>query len=330
MKKFIINLIKTLLTCFTAINLIMYFFIRKYPDHFLVNNEDYYVMQAVYKLAGQYPERHNIIIGDSRGNASIIPDSLGKNYLNLSLPGSNLMEGFITVKRRLSISDIDTLLLMYGHNMYENNPWTIRRTIPLKYINAEELSELEAIEQANAQLISERSGRNALSLRYEQWMRKLKYYRLPILYYKDFVNSFNTIGVNNNMEKFDSLVTRNKGQFHFGNKDSSHQVLFLPADHVFKPNPTNLQYLDSLIAYSKRFNFKLLIVVPPVNYSTYSHIGHDPYFKTAETFFSKELGAYTVNKLDYMPDNCFTDSSHLNERGTRIFSQSLSAKLKNR
>lgn len=330
MKKFIIDLIKTLLICFIAINLIMYFFLKKYPDHFLVNNEDYYVMQAVYKLAGQYPERHNIVIGDSRGNASVIPDSLGKTYLNLSLPGSNLLEGFITVKRRLKITKIDTLILVYGHNMYENNPWTIRRTIPLRYISPEELNELETIERKNKQLIHERFERNALSLRYEQWMRRLKYYHLPIMYYKDFVNSFNTISVNINMEKFDSLVMNNKGQFHFGNKDSSHQVLYMPGDHSYKPNSSNLQYLDSLIAYSKHYNFKLIIVVPPVNFSTYSKIGKDPYYKNAESFFSKRLGAYTVNQLDYMPDNCFSDSSHLNDRGTRIFSQKLASKLKNR
>lgn len=330
MRKFIIDLIKTLLICFIAINLIMYFFLKKYPDHFLANNEDYNVMQAVYKMGALYPWKTNIIIGDSRGNASVIPDSLGKNYLNLSLPGSNLLEGFITVKRRLKITKIDTLILIYGHNMYENNPWTNKRSIPLNYIDPEELKALENLERKNGQLINERFSRNPLSLHYEQWLRKLKYYRLPIMYYKDFVNSFNTLSVQGDMAKFDSLVKNNQGHFLFGNRDSSDQILFTPNDQNYKPNQVNSNYLDSIVKYSEKYHFKLLIVVPPINYSTYRHISDQAYFTSAKTYFSKTLGPYTVNQLDYLPNNCFTDSVHLNERGSQIFSSGLASKLKNR
>ena len=318
------KLIKNILIFFTIggiiINLIIYYFMWKYPENFITNNEDYMLLTSMYDFKHTNKLKTNVIIGDSRGNASLIPDMISSNFINLSLPGSNFLEGYLTVKSRQKISKIDTLILIYGFNHYESNLWTDKRSIPLNFISKNELSNLETLERQYGQIISKKESLSSINLLYLQLGRRLKYNHFPLMYSMDFINSFNTLD-NKNSFDYHSFVSMSNGHFLFGNKDSFNQVSFINSESNFTPNKVNLVYLDSIMQLASRNRIKVIIVLPPINYSTFNVYKNSNYFKSINQYFSSNLKCYMINKINYLPNNCFSDSVHVNKHGSQVFTR---------
>src|SRR5690349_14577975 len=107
MNNFIIKAIKYLVITMLLSGLIIYVFLLTKPAFFLGAAVDYYYCTYQYDQINKKTEYTNIIMGDSRGNAAVNPKVLGDKWINLSIPGSDLFEGYLTLKKYLANNKID-------------------------------------------------------------------------------------------------------------------------------------------------------------------------------------------------------------------------------
>jgi len=320
MRSFVQKVIFFCVINFTLINAVIFYFLKFHPEYFLVSYDDYYMMENSYSSIYKHVDKTNIIIGDSRGSATLIPKMLGIAYLNLSIPGSNFWEGYITVKRRLLNCKIDTLLLVYGFDFYESNVWTDRRTIPLRFVTKTQLFNLFKKEISNREIINEYDKKSIIDILKHQIVRLGLYYHFPISYMPAFKNSF--------LDYFNKRVSRcnidsinkNSGFLNFGTLDSCNHICDYPYDRVFNINKTNLEYLDSIVALSKKNNFATFIIIPPVNHSSYQRLKNTTYLNSANYIFNSRKYCF-INQINELPDKYFGDPSHLNYRGSVLYSK---------
>ena len=97
-------------------------------------------------------------------------------------------------------------------------------------------------------------------------------------------------------------------------------------DRMFKPNPKCLAYLDDIVKTCKEKDIQLILCVSPS--LSYSLHGINDWMKE----YSQQ---HQIKTLDFTGDttyvdhpNLFFDATHLNDRGARIFTKNLFAKLK--
>ena len=143
MKKFIKKVIVFTIVSFLAICIIISVFIKIWPEIFLgVGRLDYKILNYQYSNIKNVSKYRNIIIGDSKGTASVNPEILGNTWINLSIPGSDFFEGYYTLKYYLSQNRIDTVLMYYSPEYIEgNSPFFTVRTIPCQFISFYNLKE---------------------------------------------------------------------------------------------------------------------------------------------------------------------------------------------
>ncbi len=301
--------------------LVLSFFIFKYPSYFLSSIEDYDLLHSCYGMPFKYQTKSNIILGDSRGTASIVPTALGKSYINLSIPGSNFFEGYLTLKKRVKFCKVDTVLCVYGIDFYEATKWTDIRTIPFQLPTTAELHDLIFLEYKNKQLINEKNKLNTPRLLYKQAIRQLKYFHFPLCY----ANGFKT--------NFYKLITHQKGSYElqkyyaqlgyyqFGTKSQDSTVSKL--GKRFTPNRVNLSYLDSLFSLCTKNKICLYLIIPPINQATANSSSNQSYLKEAGTFLSTKYSNSLLSGIQEMPNTNFGDPTHLNKEGAEFFSKKI-------
>jgi hypothetical protein len=85
----------------------------------------------------------------------------------------------------------------------------------------------------------------------------------------------------------------------------------------------SIQYLDSIVNLTKRENIKLILINPPIHKSYRKLIPSN--FIKSYSKISKILREDDVTVFDYshlaLPDSCFFDFDHINQKGARIFSK---------
>ena len=307
------------------------------PAYFLGSPTDYFICTFQYNQISKKSDFRNIIIGDSRGNSSINPKILGVGWINLSIPGSDFFEGYITLKRYSLKNKIDTLIMVYGLDyIAEKSVFFNTRTIPFGFPNPEELKELEKIEKENMYLFHGIKSKNAGLISLNQFTRKLKYLRFPYFYRSKFIYSFNNLMyahsvLHSKKTKLQSRLETNRGYINFGEADSnSHNSI--SSDTVFTPKPINLYYWNQMMKIADKEGITVMLIIPPMNETTYKFYKNSAYEYSVNQFL-KSLDSCHKNltilqKPAYLPDSMFGDSHHVNKRGTDFFSQALKNILK--
>lgn len=330
MNHFIIKSIKYLVVTMLLSGLIIYIFISTQPAFFLGAPLDYYYCTYQYEQIDQKTDFTNIIIGDSKGNASVNPKVLGKKWVNLSIPGSDFFEGYITLKKYLLKNKIDTLVMVYGINYIgEGSPYFNSRTIPFQFVSYNDLNDLEQIERKHNYLFHGDVTKNYFELRRSQMERKLKYLHFPFSYRETFIDGLNSL-VNSpadfklNKGKIIKQLHENLGNLNFGDADSNNTD-GINGDYEFEPRPVSQHYLNLIMNLAAEKKITTFLMIAPMNQASFNTYNKSTYDTTVnqylETVQKKYSNLCIVPGPVGLPNNLFGDPYHLNKKGTALFSE---------
>jgi len=166
---------------------------RTAPDYFMGRATDYYILKHQYREIGGAHGRRNIVIGDSRGNCSVDPTRLGNAWLNLSLPGSYPLEGYVTLEKfLLNGNEVDTLAIVYGLDFLrrEESVFFEHTSIPYRFLDDGQLSRLDSLERRYGVVYAREGRRSAPGILYQQAQRRLMYEGFPLAFRSFFGQGF--------------------------------------------------------------------------------------------------------------------------------------------
>lgn len=324
MKQFLQKAILYLLVTVLLSGTIIYAFISLKPEFFLGPAVDYFQCQFQYGQMNKKTGLPNIIIGDSRGNATIDPQRLGEKWINLSIPGSDLFEGYITLKRYLQHNTVDTLVMVYGMSyISEYSRWFNLRTIPFQFITYNELKELEQLERKYNYLFHNRAGGHA-TLRYDQFTRRLKYWHSPFSYRETFLDGLNSFcfaqaTTATDKQKTITQFNQHRGYTNFGNADSSNADM-IDGKLRFSPGLINQHYLGLIMQLAAKHNIAVYLINPPMNQASFNTYNKSVYESTVNRWLQELPQKYPrlcVLPTDvWLPNTMFGDPLHVNSSGT--------------
>jgi hypothetical protein len=328
MKQFLLKTTLYLLVTVLISGTTIYLFISQKPEFFLGSAVDYFQCRYQYDQINKRTGFTNIIIGDSRGNASINPRQLGEKWINLSIPGSDLFEGYITLKRYLQHNKVDTLVMVYGMSyISEYSRWFNFRTIPFQFMNYSELKELEQIERKYNYLFHNHAAGNA-TLRYDQFIRKLKYWHSPFSYRETFLDGLNSFCFSHaeagvEKQKVITQFSEYRGYTNFGVADSNNTNR-IDANLRFEPGKINQHYLGLIMQLAAEHDIPVYLINPPMNRTSFNTYNKSLYESTINQFLEglqKKYSRLCVLQTDvWLPDTMFGDPLHVNKKGTARFS----------
>jgi hypothetical protein len=316
--------------------LAMYGSIRWYPAYFLGSPVDYHICKFQYNQIDSANYK-NIIIGDSRGNASVAPATLGNDWIDLSIPGTDFFEGFYTLKRYLIKNKPDTLIMIYGLGYVERGSQFFNlRTIPFQFVTPNELHALDLVEKKFGFAFHDRSVIGAKHLFTFQISRNLRYDHFPLSYRATFIDGLGTLlwgrtDIEKRSRGIEGRLREDLGHLNFGSADSDNTVSVGDRDRSFRPEPINLVYLDSIMTMAKSYNIKTWLVIPPMNKASYLQYKNSNLQTTANEFFNGLVVKYPqmhlIREPEMLDNTYFGDSEHLNARGTILYSATLRQSL---
>ena len=335
MKQFLLKTILYLLVTVFLAGITIYLFISQKPEFFLGPAGEYFRCQYQYDQINKQTGFTNIIIGDSRGNASINPHQLGEKWINLSIPGSDFLEGYITLKRYLQHNKVDTVVMVYGMGyISEYSHWFNLRTIPFRFISYSELKELEQVERKYNYLFHNRAAGHA-TLRYDQFVRRLKYWHSPFSYRETFLDGLNNFcfsQAKTTIEKQRTItqLRESHGYINFGNVDSNNTDI-IDANLRFEPGQINQHYLDRIMHLAAEHNIAVFFINPPMNQASFNTYNNSVYESTINQYLEglqKKYARLCVLQTDvWLPNTMFGDHLHVNSKGTAWFSAEVRARL---
>lgn len=330
MNPFIIKAIKYLLTTFLLSGLIIYVFILVKPAFFLGASLDYYYCTYQYEQIDKKTAFSNIVVGDSRGNASVNPKMLGEKWINLSIPGSDLFEGYLTLKKYLLKNKVDTLLLVYGlYYIAETSPYFNRRTIPFQFVNYNELKDLEQIERKYNYVFHGNTTKSQRALRYEQYNRRLKYWHSPFHYRETFLDGLNSLcnsqtAINVQKGEIIKQLSDYRGHMNFGQADSNNTD-GVNGKYNFSLPPISKYYLDQIMDIVKKNKIAAWFVIAPMNQTSFMSYDKSVFQSSVnqymKTLQSQYPSLHIIQNPVCLPNTLFGDAYHVNKKGTAAFSE---------
>ena len=317
--------------------LAIYALIKFYPAYFLGAPIDYHICKFQYSRIDSANYK-NIIIGDSRGNASVAPKMLGDSWINLSIPGTDFFEGFYTLKHYLQKNKPDTLLLIYGLDYVEHGSQFFNlRTIPFRFLRPNELNDLDKVEKKFGFAFHDSSVIGAKHLFTYQLSRKLRYEHFPLSYRETFIDGLSTLlnkssGIEKRSREIEARLREDLGHLNFGHADSDNTVSIGDRDRSFNPEPINLSFLDSIMATTEKENIVTWLIIPPMNKASYLQYKNSNLQTTVDQFFNALIAKYPqmhlIREPEMLDNSFFGDPEHLNPQGTTLYSTALRQMLK--
>ncbi|OQP64155.1 hypothetical protein A3860_22380 [Niastella vici] len=330
MNRFITKTIKYLVATLLLSALIIYVFIEIKPAFFLGAPVDYYYCTYQYEQINKKTGFSNIIIGDSRGNASVNPKVLGNKWINLSIPGSDLFEGCLTLKKYLLNNKVDTLVMVYGlYYLAEISPYFNRRTVPFQFVSYNELKDLEQVEKKYKYKFHDESVTSQRALSLAQYDRRLKYWHFPFHYRETFIDGLNSLcntwaDVNVAKQKVIKQLTDYRGYMNFGEADSNNTD-GINGDFEFYLPSISKHYFDQLMDVAAKNKIAVYLMVAPINQASFMSYNKSPFQTTVDKYMktlqTQYANLHLVPGPVCLPNTMFGDPYHVNKKGTAFFSE---------
>jgi hypothetical protein len=263
----------------------------------------------------------NIILGDSRPLSGLNSKIINNNLLNISIPSSSPIEGYLLLKKMLTHNVIDTLIISYAPNRFISHE-NIKTSIYNNFFTDNDLENLDKLE--------EKYDLNIQNDNYNYFTpieRKMIAHKNLLIIRGIVVDSRRTI----QGFKGSDVLKEIKSDFGFSvlyKRDSSnaisHDEHYYKNSITSKLNPVILSYVDSIYATCLKNNIQLAFVEFPVNHSTYNNLSKTEYLKFLQNFKilfkSRYPKMFYFDKFKELPNAYFGDENHLNIKGSNYLS----------
>ena len=265
----------------------------------------------------------NLIIGDSVAKAGFHPKYLGENSYNFALGGASPMEEYIYLREYLRRHEAPKVILcgfLPAHLVDCDTFWT--RSVYFHRISYDDACEV---------LLEAKNFKNSGALDIKDWKAELEQYIMysPRKYGMAVLKTLKGIvlpiesrsAVN---KRIYNLVRLDRGHCYFGSLTEWNRPNIYAQWENFRYSDMMVEYLYRLIDLCISQDIKFIYCAMPMNNSTYDVLNTN--FKVEYLRFLHELQSRYSNiivetYLCHLDNGCFGDATHLNERGSKLFSE---------
>jgi hypothetical protein len=267
----------------------------------------------------------SLILGDSRAMADIIPELCGENYVNLGVGGATTIEMYYTLKHYIENNGAPArVFIMFApfHYSYMDNYKT--RTMYFHHLDYKEAMEVYA--QART---AGYAGAMPDSFEELDTSRIISIYlRSPSVYLPAIINARGAGRLSSNREIYSEQVI-NRGHALYGtmdgcdypNYEASYEYMSKEGDHRLIT-----AYFGKLLRLCSDNGIKTTVLQAPMNKASYDML-HGEYVAEYTSYMKAFAGEYKdicfETEIPCYDNKYFGDSSHLNDRGARVYTEEL-------
>ena len=324
MKKFILKIAALSILFMTIVTIYLSFCKMFY------NGPEYPMWRSKFEYVQNNHSSENIIIGDSRALAGIVPEIIGDDFYNLSYGGGTPIESYFLLKRYISYKIPKSIIISFSPLHLEFSNVFFGR--PLKY-NIFSTKEIVEILKKSKELNNKFYSYEDRDLGYKNELEYLNIYLKSLLtkwnlfyYYRpEMRNSFTQIRILKNIRVYNEIKAR-KGNYDFGENESSSGLNFeaTKSHNGFVVSKVMDYYLNQIVQLALQNNIKVYYIVTPFNEASYNNLNLN-YIRDYDSYFNslqyKYQSAVWHSKIFFYEDSFFGDNSHLNSRGQIKFSK---------
>ena len=269
-----------------------------------------------------------LILGDSRAMADIIPEKCGENYVNLGVGGATTIEMYYTLKHYIDNNGAPSgVLIMFApfHYSYMDNYKT--RTMYFHHLSYKEAMEVYA--QARAAGYAGAAPESFEELDTAEIMSI--YLRSPSVYMPALINAKGTGRLYANRQKYNEQVM-NRGHALYGTMDGCDYPNYEAGyEHMAKGGDHRLitAYFGRLLNLCSDNGIRTVVLQPPMNRASYELLKKDyvsEYTSYMKAFEADHKGISFETEIPCYENEYFGDSSHLNDKGARLYTGELVGK----
>lgn len=260
----------------------------------------------------------SLILGDSRAMADLVPQMLGEDYVNLGVGGATSVEMYYTLEHYIENNGVPArVVIMFApfHYSYMDNFKT--RTIYFHHLTFGEANNVYSQGKSyGAETMDDLDRFDILSM----------YLRLPDSYLPALINSRLNGRLNANRKLYSEQVA-NRGHALYGTADGCDDINYEANYTEMNRGGEHLlitHYFEKLLKLCSKNGIDTILLQPPMNEASYSKL--DPgYVREYEAYINKfendnpEIVFETV--IPCYDNEYFGDSSHLNEKGARLYTE---------
>lgn len=260
-----------------------------------------------------------VILGDSMGATSFMPELLSDSTLNLSLSGSGVIEGYYTLEDYLNNNQAPTDVFacyMDYHLAQDDFTWDVCNQVH-KFSLKQNKEIQDAIKLTSATDL-ERVPTD------DYWQEVIEYtLYLPSKYITSISNSILESRLATNTESYNNITMRNGRSCLMINDISQKAGL---SYNEFSVAPLQSYYYSKLIALCESNNINLHIIKVPLASNT---IFTDKYIAEVNGYYMTIMDGH--DNVDFVwypndfPIECFWDDYHMNQHGAFRFGLQLQA-----
>lgn len=267
-----------------------------------------------------------LILGDSRAMADIVVTDMGENYVNLGMGGATSIEMYFTLKEYIKNNGApDRIFIMFApfHYSYMDNYKT--RTVYFHHLNLYDVLSIrfsgfknEDPAHGEPDEIDETDLSYILS----------SYLRLPNVYLPALLNSHGFGRTDLNRDLYNEQVSQ-RGHALYGTMDGcdylNYEATYTGMERG-REHRLITRYFSLLLKLCDEYDIETVVLQAPMNEASYkaldknyvseytSYMGHF-INDNPKVVFEEDIPCY---------DNAyFGDSSHLNEKGARVYTEAL-------
>lgn len=258
-----------------------------------------------------------IILGDSRAKAGFVPANLPEGCYNLSLGGATPIEGYYSLKEYLENHPTPkTIILSYApmHYMDVDTLWT--RSVYFHTFDTEDFLELvgTAGQYENTEHI--------LIKNYPAEYAMYKTY-MPNKYATALKKAGFVFRYEKTKEKY-ALMEEQKGQSYYGTAEYSDSFNGEAKVTDFEENDVITHYLKEIFNLCEVYNIQVIVKNMPMNEASYQilteafRLHYEEYMQSMTAQFPRVCFQTALYAYE---NDCFGDADHLNEKGTKRFTE---------